>query len=418
MQSPSIPPGSAVDAVIDPVTSPTRTRFARFWLLVATLIPGLMGGLSPVAAEKKPASPPREFLVYFGTYTGAKSKGIHVSRFDPATGRLSAPELAAESPSPSFLAVHPTGRFLYSVNEVGSFQGKPSGSVTAFGIDPQTGKLTALNSASSVGSGPCHLIVDNAGRNVLLANYGGGSVAVLPIQPDGRLSESSSFVQHTGSSVNPDRQKGPHAHAIELDSANRFAFVPDLGLDKIMIYRFDPAKGALTANTPPAANIKPGSGPRHLAFRPDGRFAYVINEMLCTITAFSYDTERGELKELQTVSTLPEGLAVKPGYSTAEIQVHPSGKFLYGSNRGHDTIAVFAVDRKKGTLSLVENVSTRGRIPRNFSVDPTGRFLFAANQDSHSVVVFRIDPKSGRLTPTGQVLDVGSPVSVAFVPVK
>lgn len=404
-----------------PAISGRGTRLVHFSLLTLLLAFGttLPCGLPSKAAEAR-SSPPDagDYLVYFGTYTGPKSKGIYVSRLDPATGRLTSPELAAESTSPSFLAVHPTGQSLYAVNEVGTFDGKPGGSVTAFAVNSQTGKLTQLNQSSAMGSGPCHLVVDKAGRNVLLANYGGGSVAVLPIQPDGKLGEASAFVQHAGSSVNPDRQKEPHAHAIELDAANRFAFVPDLGLDKVMIYRFDPAKGSLTANSPSSASVKPGAGPRHFAFSPDGRFAYVINEMQCTITAFSYDAERGDLKELKTVSTLPEGLAVKPGYSTAEIQVHPSGRFLYGSNRGHDTIAVFAIDRKKGTLSPVEHVSTRGKTPRGFAIDPTGGFLLAGNQNSNTVVVFRIDPKSGRLSPTGQVLDVGAPVSVAFVPVR
>ncbi len=375
--------------------------------------------LTSTAAEKKASSSaPGEFLVYIGTYTGAKSKGIYVSRLDVASGRLTTPELAAETRSPSFLAVHPDHHFLYAVNEVGQFQGKPAGSASAFAINPQSGQLTLLNQASTVGSGPCHVIVDKAGKNLLLANYGGGSVAVIPIQTDGRLGEASAFVQHSGSSVNPERQKAPHAHSIVLDAANRFAFVADLGLDKILVYRFDPAKGSLTANEPSFASVKPGSGPRHFAFTPDGRFAYVINEIECTLTAFRYDAQRGELKEVQTVSTLPEGLSVPPGYSTAEVEVHPSGKFLYGSNRGHDTIAVFAIARKKGTLTPVEHVSTRGKTPRHFAIDPTGKYLLAANQDSNTVVVFRIDPKTGRLSPTGQMLDVGAPVCVAFVPVK
>lgn len=353
-----------------------------------------------------------ECLVYFGTYTSGKSKGIYVSRFDTASGKLSAPELAAETTNPSFVAIHPSHRFLYAVGEL---SGKKGGAVSAFAIDPQSGKLTLLNQQSSVGVGPCFVAVDKAGKNALVANYGGGSVAALPIQSDGRLAEASSFIQHTGSSVNPKRQKGPHAHSINLDAANHFAFTPDLGLDKVLIYKFDSAKGTLTPNNPPFASVAPGSGPRHFAFHPSGRFAYVINEINCTMTAFSYDAKRGELKELQTLSTLPQGESVLPAYSTAEVRVHPSGKFLYGSNRGHDTIAVFAIDESTGKLVPIEHVPTQGKIPRNFGIDPTGGWLLAAHQSSDNVVVFRIDQKTGRLTPTGQSIEVGAAVCVKFM---
>ena len=354
-------------------------------------------------------------LVYFGTYTGAKSKGIYVSRLDPATGRLTPAELAVETVSPSFLAVHPNRRFVYAANEIGEFNGKPGGAVSAFSIDAATGRLTLLNQQTSGGGGPCHLVVDKAGKNALVANYGGGSVTVLPVKEDGRLGEATSFIQHTGSGVNPQRQKEPHAHSINLDAANRYAFAADLGLDKVFIYRFDLEKGTLAPNDPPFAKVAPGAGPRHFAFRPKGRFAYVINEMDCTVTAFAYDAQRGELKESQTISTLPQGQAVQPNFSTAEVQVHPSGKFLYGSNRGHDSIVVFKIDEQTGKLSHVENQSTRGKTPRNFGIDPTGRYLLAANQGSDSVVVFRIDARTGRLTPAGDAVEVGAPVCVQFV---
>ena len=358
----------------------------------------------------------QECLVYFGTYTGAKSKGIYVSRLNLASGALTPPALAAEISSPSFLAIHPNHRFLYAVNEVSSFNGKPSGAVSAFAIDVATGKLTFLNQQSSVGAGPCHLVVDAAGKNVLIANYGGGSIASLPLDANGRLSEASAFIQHKGSGANPQRQEGPHAHGIYLDAANRLAFVPDLGQDKLMIYKFDSTKGTLTANEPAFAPLKSGAGPRHFALHPSGHFAYVINEMHCTVTAF--ENHAGAFKELQTISTLPEGQAVLPSFSTAELEAHPSGKFLYGSNRGHDTIAVFAIDAKTGQLTAVQHQSTLGKIPRGFGIDPTGAFLIAGNQDSHNVVVFRIDPKSGRLTPTGTNVEVGAPVCVKFVPLK
>ncbi len=356
-----------------------------------------------------------EMLVYFGTYTGKKSKGIYVSRFNPKTGALGAPELAAEAASPSFLAVHPTGRFLYSVNEVDNTKDKPAGGVSAFRIDAATGKLTPLNQQSSGGAGPCHLVVDKAGRNVLVANYGGGSVAVLPVNKDGSLKEASAFVQHKGSSVNRSRQEAPHAHGIYLDSANRFAFVPDLGLDRLVAYRFDSSRGTLAANAPAFAPVTPGSGPRHFAFTPNGNFAYVINEILCTATAFGYDSKRGALAELQTISTLPDGESVKPGYSTAELFAHPSGKFLYGSNRGHDSIVSYSIDGKSGTLTHLANTPTQGKVPRGFGIDPSGRWLLAANQNSDSVVVFEVDLSNGRLTPTGRSVEVGAPVSVVFV---
>jgi 6-phosphogluconolactonase len=369
------------------------------------------------AASPSPAGA-REFLVYIGTYTGAKSKGIYVSRLDAATGRLSAPVLAAESASPSFLALHPNHKFLYAANEVGEFGGKKSGAVSAFVIDAHSGGLTALGQQPSGGDGPCHVDVDKTGRTVLVANYGGGSVESLPIKADGSLEAPTTFIQHKGTSVDKSRQQGPHAHFITTDAANRFALACDLGLDKVMIYKFDPANSSLVANDPPAGAVPPGSGPRHLAFHPNGRFAYVINEMKCTMTAFSYDPERGELKELQTVSTLPDGESVKPNYSTAEVEAHPSGKFLYGSNRGHNSIAVFAIDGKTGRLTHLENTSTQGKTPRSFGIDPAGRYLLAANQDSDSVVVFRIDSGTGRLTPAGQSVEVGMPVCVKFVPVE
>lgn len=353
------------------------------------------------------------YRVYFGTYTGAKSKGIYQSRLDTGTGQLTAPELAAETGNPTFLAIHPNHRFLYAVGELNGIRGS---AINAFAIDSATGKLTPLNQQLAGGTGACFVAVDKAGKNVLVANYGSGSVAVLPIQPDGRLAAASSVIQHTGSSVNPQRQKGPHAHSIFLDTANRFAFAPDLGLDKIMSYRFDSAAGTLTTNDPPFAAVAPGSGPRHLAFHPNGKLAYVINEMLCTITAFRYDSDRGALTEFQTITTLPAGEAVQPNYTTAEILVHPSGKFLYGSTRGHDTIAVFNIDGATGKLTPVQHEPTQGKTPRNFNIDPTGAYLLVGHQNSDRVVVFRIDQQTGRLAPTGQTIEVSGAVCVKFMP--
>lgn len=356
------------------------------------------------------------YFVYVGTYTEKQSKGIYAFRFDARTGKSAPLGLVAETVSPSFLAVHPNHRFLYAANEIANYQGQKTGGVSAFSLDPKSGKLVFLNQVSSRGTGPCHLSLDKTGKNVLVANYDGGSVAVLPVQPDGRLAEASTFVQHTGSSVNRERQEAPHAHWIDVSPDNRFALVADLGLDQVLVYRLDPAKGSLAANNPAFARVAPGAGPRHFAFHPSGRFAYVINEIQSTVTAFAWDAASGVLKSLQTIATLPKDFTGEN--STAELEIDPSGKFLYGSNRGHDSIAVFAVDAAKGTLTTVEQVSTRGKTPRNFAIDPTGAWLFAANQDSGNIVVFRIDPQTGRLSPTGQVLEVYAPVCVKFVAVK
>lgn len=352
-------------------------------------------------------------LVFFGCNNARRSKGIHVSRLDLATGKLSTPELVAESATSSFLAIHPNGQFLYSVDDT-NFDGKGNGSVRAFAIDRSTGKLTPRNRVASHGATPAHLVVDGRGKNVLVANYNSGSAAVLPVKEDGSLAEASSVVQHSGSGPDPSRQRGPHAHSINVSPDNRFAVVADLGLDNVFVYRFDSDKGLLEPNDPPYVKVAPGAGPRHFAFHRDGRFAYVINEMASTVTAFAYDRSRGVLKELQTITTLPKDFTGRS--TTAEVQVHPSGRYLYGSNRGHDSVAVFSIDAREGTLTLVEITPTQGKTPRNFGIDPTGAFLLAAHQDTDNVVVFRVDAKTGRMTPTGQILEVGSPVCVKFLP--
>mgnify|MGYP000483548219 CR=1 FL=1 len=363
-------------------------------------------------AEGKPTT----LRVYIGTYTWKASKGIYTAELDVATGKLSPPELAAEATNPTFLAIHPSRRFLYAVGEIGNFRGGKSGAISAFAILPETGKLKLLNQQPSGGSGPCHVIVDREGRNALAANYGSGSVAVLPIAADGSLREPSCAIQHEGKGADPKRQQGPHAHSINLDAAGRFAFAADLGLDKLLIYRFDAAAGKLEPNEPPFASVAPGAGPRHFALHPNGRFAYVINEMAMTVTAFAYDAERGALKEFQTVPTLPDGGGPGPGLSTAEVQVHPSGRFVYGSNRGHHSIAIFSVDAETGKLTPIGHESTRGKTPRNFGIDPTGAWLVAANQDSNDLFVFKIDAETGRLTPTGERTEAPLPVCVKFVP--
>ena len=360
--------------------------------------------------------PSKQFLVYFGTYTGTNSKGIYVSRFDAASGELSAPALAAESVNPSFLAIAPDHRFLFAVNETESFAGKPGGSVTSFKLDARTGKLEFLNQQPSEGTDPCHIVADDTGKYVLVANYGSGSVTVLPVQTNGSIGAPASVIQHHGSSVNLQRQSGPHAHCVAIDATSHRVFICDLGLDKVMIYRLDESTGQLAANENPSVEFKAGSGPRHMVFHPDGKRAYVINELSSTLTAFDYDSKHGALKEIQTVSTLPENFR---GTNTcAEIAVHPSGKFIYASNRGDDSIAVFAIVGQTGRLNFVERQPTFGKTPRCFAIDPTGQYLIAANQNSGNIVVFSINAQTGKLTPTGQNFQIGKPVCVVFVPVE
>jgi len=357
----------------------------------------------------EPANP-EKLWVFVGTYTNAKSKGIYRLELDLATGKLTDLQLAAESPSPSFLAIHPTGKYLYAVGEGGA----KSGSVSAFALDRKTGQLKFLNRQSSVGAGPCHIVVDKVGKNALVANYSGGSAAVLPIQADGNLAESASFQQHKGSSVNKGRQEAPHAHSINLDKDNRFAFVADLGLDKVLVYRFDADGHKITPNEPTAATVAPGAGPRHFAFHPNGKYAYVINEMDMTVTAFDYDATSGVLKNRQTITTLPVGVKDTKGMSTAEVVVHPSGKFLYGSNRGHNTIAVFSID-PSGDLKAVGHQGYKIKTPRNFAIEPTGRYLLVANQDGNSICVFAINQASGELTPVGEPVEAPMPVCIRFL---
>lgn len=355
-----------------------------------------------------PACYAQDVTAYVGTYTRGKSKGIYAWRFNPASGKLTSLGLSAETVNPSFLAVHPNHRFLYAVNETGK------GAVTAFTIDAATGKLTALNSVPTRGGGPCHLAVDHSGKYLFAANYGSGSTIVLPINADGSLGEATAFVQHSGSSVNKQRQNGPHAHCVTQSPDGHFLLVEDLGLDEVLVYRFDASNGALSPNDPPFAKLPPGTGPRHLAFSPNGRFAYVVGEMFSNVTAFHYNAARGALDSFQTISMLPEDF--KGDNSGAEIVAHPSGKFVYGSNRGDNSVAVFAVDSAKGTLTAKDRVSTGGKTPRSIAIDPTGGYLFAAHQDSDSVVVFRIDQKTGVPKATGEVLEAGAPVCVIFVP--
>ncbi len=348
---------------------------------------------------------------YVGCYTKPDgSRGIYRFQLDLETGQVTGGDLAAEANSPSFLAVDPSGSYLYSANEAGT-----EGGVGAYEIQ-EDGSLKTLNTQSSKGSGACHVWVDDAGKTVLVANYGSGSIACLPIKDDGSLREASTFEQHVGYSVNPQRQKEPHAHSIYTGPAGRFVYACDLGTDKVYIYRFNAEEGTLKPNNPAFGAVPPGSGPRHLAIHPSNGLVYVINEMASTITTFKRDEQTGALEAVDNVSTLPKGF--EGNSSTAEIFIHPTGRFLYGSNRGHNSIAVFAIDGDSGKLTPIDYTPTGGQTPRNFAIDPTGKWLIAANQDSNDLFVFKIDPATGKLAPVGQRTELGAPVCVLFPPRK
>jgi 6-phosphogluconolactonase len=379
---------------------------------VATLVGvclALVGALASPASALDGAS----VIVFIGTSASPSSQGIYFTRMNAKTGELSAPQVAVEAKNPNFLAFHPNKKFLYACAELTDAAGTKSGGVSAFSIDGSTGKLTLLNQQSSGGRGPCYVSVDKTGKNVLVANYGSGGVACLPIGDDGKLREPSSVIQHQGGSkVNEKRQEGPHAHWINTDPNNRFVLATDLGLDKVMIYKFDTGQGALAPNDPPAGIAPPGGGPRHVAWHPSGKIVYVNNEMGNSITAFHYDPQRGAMTQFQSVPSLPPDYK-EPGNTTAEVVVHPLAKFLYCSNRGHDSIALFAI-RDDGTLAPRGHTSTQGEVPRNFVIDPSGQFLLAANQKSGTIVVFKVNPESGELTPTGSKIEVPAPVCLRF----
>jgi 6-phosphogluconolactonase len=357
------------------------------------------------------AAPAREFLVFVGTYTNALSRGIYVSRLDAATGILVAPELAAATPSPSFLALSPGNKFLYAANSTVSFQGKNTGSVSAFALDKNSGRLVFLNQKSSGGSDPCHLSVAGNGGILLVANYNSGSLKSFQLNPDGSVGADGSLILHHGSSINPSRQTAPHAHFICPDPSGRFALACDLGLDKIMIYKIDAAAGTLAEHS--FASVPPGSGSRHLAFSPDGKFAHVVNEMGCTVSTFRWNSKSGTLEPVETVSALPPGVAAQPGDTAAEILT--VGDQVYATIRGRDEISVFSADPRSGRLTFVQAIPSGGQVPRGLGIDPTHRWLLVGNQKTDNVVEFAIDRKTGKVAPTGRELKIGSPVDVKFV---
>ncbi|GAB4453084.1 MAG: 6-phosphogluconolactonase [Armatimonadaceae bacterium] len=348
-------------------------------------------------------------MLYIGTYAGANEPGIYIYEMDSA-GKLKAVGTASGVPNPSFLAIHPNKKSLYAASEA---YGADGGKVAAFAIE-NDGSLRLLNMESAKGNGPCHIVVAPSGKYALVANYGSGSVASLPIADDGSVKPATGFSQHTGSSVNEKRQKEPHAHSINVDATGKYAVAADLGTDKLYVYQLDAATGKLTPNEPAATSATPGAGPRHFAFHPGGKFAYAINELDNTVAVYQWDSGKGTLTSVQTINSLPDGF--EGNNSTAEVQVHPSGKFLYGSNRGHNSIVIYSIHPESGKLTLVGHQSTEGKNPRNFGISPDGGFLLAANQDTNNVVVFRIDPATGKLTPTGEELTINKPVCVKFLP--
>lgn len=353
-----------------------------------------------------------EYLVYFGTFTDGAAKGVYVSRLDADTGRLSAPELAVEVPSPNYLAVSPDGRTVFAATRPNATEG----TVTSYAIERPSGRLAMIDQKSAGGAGPCHVSVDGTGAIVLVANYTSGSVKSFRADAHGRLADGT-FVQHEGSSVNPSRQSGPHAHCIVPAPQGSFVLACDLGTDRVMIYRLDRADASLAAHEPAFAAIPPGSGPRHLVFSPDGTRVYVVNEMACTISAFTWDAARGALEAHATASLVPPGVEVVDTFSAAAIVISPDGRFVFATVRGHNSVSVFAT-ASDGALSLVENVPSGGETPRGLGIDPTGRWLLVGNQRSNSVAVFAIDAASGRLRATNQRVPVGSPVDVRFVPAE
>ncbi len=372
---------------------------------------GLMCGaaaamLATVAAA---ARPPAGRLLFTGTFTDTgTAEGIYAFRFDDRTGALTALGLAAKTPSPAWIAVHPDGRHLYAANEV------DQGTISAFALDPATGQLTFLNQQSAHGARPCHFAIDPTGRALIAASYNSGTVALLPIGPDGRLGEATAVIQHTGSGAVADRQSGPHAHQAVVDPSGRFVLVVDLGLDKILVYRLDAARATLTPQTPAGVDTARGAGPRHLVFSKNGAHVFVINELNNTISPFAWDGKAGALSAAgASVSSLPEGYA-QPS-STAEIQLHPSGRVLYGSNRGHDSLVRVTIDAG-GALHPADFTPSGGKEPRHFTLDPSGRWMIAGGQNSNTLAVFSVDPGDGRLKAAGAPISTPTPVCIAFVP--
>lgn len=363
-------------------------------------------------------------LVYIGTYTEpilfgtgkvlmGKGKGIYVCEMDLQSGRMRLVGVKEQVVNPSYIAFGHNGNHIYAVNELKTYNGQASGTVSAFRLGQQPSDMEFLGLRLTMGTDPCHVAIDRSGKFLAVANFRTGSVAIFPILSDGSLGERTAFVQHTGSSIDPKRQTGPHAHSIIFDPSNRYLLVPDLGIDKVVVYEFDSATGSIASSQKRSVSVTAGSGPRYLEYHPSGAFAYLINELNSTVTAFTVDQE-GLLSEIQNIRTLPEGYE---GESTcADLHIAPSGQYLYASNRGHDSLAMFAINAQTGMLTAIGHISTHGRIPRNFVIDPSGRFVLVANQDSDNIAVFEIDSRNGLLAYTGIEVEVPTPVCVRFLP--
>ncbi len=359
----------------------------------------------------------KEMLVYIGTYTSGKSRseGIYIYKLNLESGELKPYKIVKNVVEPSYLAIDKSKKYLYAVNETETYEGKKSGAISAFQIDRKSGDLTFLNKQPTLGGAPCYVAVAENEKFVLVANYLGGNAAVFPVEKNGSLGASVELKQNSGSGPNKDRQEAAHAHSINLDAKNRFAYLCDLGADKIFIYELDKKDGKLKPNQAQEFfQTKAGAGPRHFAFHPNGKHAFVINELDSSITAFDFDAKSGTLKEIQTVPTLPADF--KGANTCADLHVAPNGKFLYGSNRGHDSIAAFQIDERTGKLEFIEHASTQGQTPRNFAIEKSGKFLLAANQNSDSILVFRIDEKTGKLAPNGAPVAVPTPVCLKLIP--
>ena len=354
-----------------------------------------------------------ELVIFVGTYTEPEqstSEGVYVYGINPSSGKLTLKTVAKNLINPSYLAVHPKSGFIYTIHENGTFEGKPGGGVIALDVNPETGETRVINIQSSGGEDPCYISIEQTGRYALVANYSSGCVAMLPIQPDGKLSAPSSIIQHTGSSIHPDRQDKPYAHCILPDPTNIYAVACDLGTDQLIVYRMDLEEGQLIEHS--KKSVAPGSGPRHLVFHPNGEYAYVVCELNSTVLAFNYDPEGGTFEEIQSLRTLP------PGYEgrnlPADIHLTPDAKYLYVSNRGHDSFACYEVAENSGFLTLKHHTSSGGSEPRGFAIDPSGKILLSANQNSNNIVLFLIDRGMGHLSRFGDEAQVAMPVCIKF----
>jgi len=357
-----------------------------------------------------------DLLVYFGLHVDQPDKGISIAHFNTDTGVLSEPKLVAQAAMPGYFVIDPTGKFLYSVNSFSKFKGEASGALSAYAIDAATGNLRLINQVASSGANPAFIALDGNATHVLAANYTGGSISVFAIRSDGGIGDRTAFVQHSGHSVNPDRQQEPHPHAIYVDPTDRYVLVPDLGQDKVFVYRYDNKSGSLSANVPPFGAVAPGAGPRHLAFHPNGRWVYVVDEMGGTVTQFNWDSNTGTLSQPNATRTTPDDFN---GVNTSgEVRISADGKFLYATNRGPDDLAVFSIDPATGGLTFLQRVPTQGKMPRFFTFDPTGHWLIVCNHDSDNAVVFKVDPDTGRLTQNGEPIKVPNPYCAEFLVTK